>query len=60
MKKNKWEKRITEDDFRGDKSLSELISLSDKYILQTFKDQNLKDADFEIVEPKQIDNDKKE
>lgn len=50
----KWEKRITEEDFKGDKTIDELAILLDKYQLQCFKDQNLKDADFEIIEPKQL------
>jgi hypothetical protein len=54
MSEEKWEKRITEKDLKGDKTIDEWVVLLDKYQLQCFKDHNLKDADFEIIEPKQL------
>lgn len=58
----KWEKRITEEDIEKlvkqtpPINMDELMTLMDKYQLQTLKDQQLKDADFEVIEPKQLPN----
>jgi hypothetical protein len=35
---------------------TEAITLLNKYQLQTLKDQQVKDAEFEVIQPKQIEN----
>ena len=54
----KIEKRITEDDLRkviDEKGLcDEVVDLVNKYQLQTLKDMQATDADFEIIQPTQL------
>lgn len=58
----KIEKRITEDDIKkavmnseSDLLTGDVWDLVCKFQLQTLKDQQAKDAEFEIVQPKLID-----
>jgi len=51
---SEWIKRIKEEDFLKCETIEELTLLLDGYQLQVLKDQQLKDAEFIIVEPKQL------
>ena len=57
MINDKWVKRVTGEDIeaavkRGD--MAEISALVDIWQLQELKDQQLKDAEFEVIEPKQL------
>lgn len=55
---SEWIKRVAEEDFHKCNTMEEMMAFIDAYLLQTLKDQQLKDAEFEVIEPKQIEDKK--
>ena len=59
MSEEKWIKRVTEEDFHKCMTMEEMMNFIDTYLLQHYKDQQVKDADFEIIKPLQLPESKK-